>query len=202
MSASSHPSSSSAGEHGSTPKGPNKKRLWRLLSAQGRVTKAFKVERTREWIKQHFPSVQDQVMKPPEAEQKPEWIKQQRPSTQDQAMKPLEAKRKPEWIEQQPLSAQGQAANPPKAKRSFWEWVKPQRLPAQDQAAKPAEAKRNPEWVEQRLPSTLMATTLEKFLHDKHGDQYFVEMRFDQYTLFAPEPMTEAEIRLCERGYK
>ncbi|KAK9444728.1 hypothetical protein VB005_01792 [Metarhizium brunneum] len=153
MSASSHPSSSSAGEHGSTPKGPDKKR--------------------------RRPSAQDLVTKPPEAKRNL-W----------------------EWVKQQLLPAQDQATKPPEAKRNLWEWVKQQLLPAQDQATKPPEAKRKPEWVEQRLPSTLMATTLEKFLNDKHGDQYRVEMRFDQYTLFAPVPMTEAEIRLCERGYK
>ncbi|KAK8912844.1 hypothetical protein VCV18_012186 [Metarhizium anisopliae] len=177
MSANSHPSSSSAGEHGSTPKGPDK---------NGRR-----------------PSAQDLVTKPPEAKQKLEWIEQQPPSAQGQATKPPKAKRNVwEWVKQKFPSAQDQAMKPPKAKRNLWEWVKQQLSPAQDQVTKPPEANRNPEWVEQHLPSTLMATTLEKFLNDKHGDQYFVEMRFDQYTLFAPVPMTEAEIDLCERGYK
>lgn len=136
-SCSSHPSSSSAGEHGSTPKGPDK---------NGR-----------------------------------------RPSAQDLVTKPPETKQKLGWIEQQPPSAQGRATKPPKAKRNVWEWVKQQLLPAQDQAANPPKAKRNPEWVEQHLPSRLLrATTLEKFLHDKHGDQYFVEvcLSFPPFVLF------------------
>lgn len=169
-SCSSHPSSSSAGEHGSTPKGPDKKRRRRPTSAQDRVTKAFKAERTWEWIEQQFPSAQDQVVKPLKAEQIREWAKQQSPSAQDQVTKPPEAKQK---LEQQPLSAQGQAANPPKAKRNLREWV------------------------EQHLPSRLLRVIpLEKFLNDKHGDQYRVEvcLSFPRVLLFvAPvSPLLDA----------
>src|SRR6185312_13450476 len=104
-SCSSHPSSPSAGEHGSTPKGPDKKQ--RRPSAQDLVTKPPEAKQKLKWIEQQPLSAQDQAMKPPEAKQKPEWVEQQSPSAQDQAMKPPEAKQKPEWIKQQPLSAQG-----------------------------------------------------------------------------------------------
>lgn len=164
-SCSSHPSSSSVGEHGSTPKGPDKK--------------------------QRRPSAQDLVTKPPEAKQKLEWIEQQPPSAQGQAAKPPKAKRNLwEWVKQQLLPAQDQAANPPEAKRNLWEWVQQKFPSAQDQAANPPKAQRNlrewveqhypevkgiREWVEQPLPSRyLKSAPLEKFLKDKHGDQYFV----------------------------